>query len=451
MFKRGVVECQKPDDATAGLALLWPIKGFGKVLLPTTCLPEKQDSYNLNVEIARAKLMEIVKKREEWSLFSKSEGQDGIYKEAQSLFIEAIQNLSDAALASKLADRALEKAIIFSEQMTNGYSQLLFNTRAKNHGFSRGCMGCKVNPKRINDARYVERLLDLFSFVTIPINWSKVEKEQGTYDFSSIDACVKVLGKRRLAICGGSLLCFSKECIPKWLLESKSGFEEIRDAAYDFVTTMVSRYSGVIRAWRVVSGLNVFNHFGFNFEQVLEMTRAAAMAVKAASDRSVKIIEIANPCSEYYSTTPNTIPALVYIDMVMQAAISFEAFGLQLQFGKNQSGMRIRDMMQISTVLDNFSGAVKPVYITELEVPSEVEGDSGGIWHKQWNEDCQKQWIEQFYKLAFSKPFINAVTYSNLTDSPDSVINHSGLLKENFESKKSFLMLKKMHLDIFGR
>jgi len=43
-FKKGFVECAKPNLETAGLALLWPVEGFGKVLLPTTCLPEREQT-----------------------------------------------------------------------------------------------------------------------------------------------------------------------------------------------------------------------------------------------------------------------------------------------------------------------------------------------------------------------------------------------------------------------
>ncbi|GAH92281.1 unnamed protein product, partial [marine sediment metagenome] len=74
--------------------------------------------------------------------------------------------------------------------------------------------------------------------------------------------------------------------------------------------TAAARYSGIIHAWRVISSLNALNHFGFSFEQILEMTRAANMAVKQGSNRAVKIIEISNPWGEYYATTPNTIPPL---------------------------------------------------------------------------------------------------------------------------------------------
>ena len=180
------------------------------------------------------------------------------------------------------------------------------------------------------------------------------------------------------------------------------------------------------------------------------------MAVKQASDRALKIIEVSNPWGEYYTTTPNSIPPLVYMDMVVQSGIHFDAFGLQVRFGKNQSGMHVRDMMQISAILDYFGPIAKPLYMTNVEVPSQngdglQEGNVAGIWHEQWNESRQGEWIEQFYKIALSKQFVNSVTYSNIVDTADSVITHSGLLTDQLESKESFRTLKKLHDSIFSR
>ena len=455
-FKNGIVECKKPNQETSGLALLWPVDGFGKVLLPTTCLPERRRPYNLNVEIARAKLMQIINKQEDWLFFGRVEDSGGISKEAQNLFVQAIQNISDAPLASKLADESLKRAIIFSEKLATKQAKSLFVTRGKNHGFGRGCLGCKINPRQINNYKYVENLLELFSFVAIPINWAQIESHKGSYDFSTIDDCIDVLGKKKVAIGAGPLLCFSKEYLPRWLLGGATGFEKIREAAYQLVLETVSRYSDNIHTWRVVSGLNAFNHFGFGFEQVLEMTRAANMAAKQGSDRALKIIEISNPWGEYYATRADTIPPLVYVDMVVQSGINFDAFGLQMQFGKNQDGMHIRDMMQISAVLDYFRSIAKPLHITEAEVPSQNSSDlhepeAAGVWHEEWNELRQSQWIEQFYEIALSKPFVDAVTYSNLTDTEDSAIANSGLLTNQLRAKKSFQTLKKLHELIFNR
>ena len=455
-FKNGIIECEKPNLGTAGLALLWPIDGFGRVLLPTTCLPERTAPYILNVEIARARLMQIVNKCEDWSFFDSVEGLEGICKEAQDLFIQAVQKIAEAPPASKLADESLRKAVVFSEKLAVKQAEALFDARGENHGFGRGCIGCRVDPMQIYNSKYVEKLLEFFGFVTIPINWAQIESTKGSYDFSMVDACIKVLGKKKLAISAGPLLCFSEESLPRWLFRSGDGFERIRETAYQFVSKVVARYASDIHTWSVINGLNVFNEFGFNFEQVVEMTRAVNMAVKAASDRAFKIIEISNPWGEYYATKTDTIPPLVYMDMVVQSGINFDAFGLAIRFGKNQSGMHIRDMMQISAVLDYFGPIAKPLYITDVEVPSQDGGglqraEVAGVWHKEWDQARQGQWIEQFCKIALSKQFVDTVTYSNLSDAEDSPIAHSGLLTGRLEPKKSFHTLKKLHDAIFNR
>jgi hypothetical protein len=141
-FNNGTISCAKPNMETAGLALLWPVEGFGKVLLPTTCLPDRSRPYILNLELARAKLKQVVNKREDWSFFGGIEGLEDIAKEAQDLFIKAIQNISDTSLASKLADESLKKAMVLSESMALKQAESLFEARGKNRGFGRGCLGC---------------------------------------------------------------------------------------------------------------------------------------------------------------------------------------------------------------------------------------------------------------------------------------------------------------------
>lgn len=226
IFRNGLIECKKPNLETAGLALMWGVNGFGRVLLPTTCLPERERPYNLNVEMARARLMQIINKREDWSFFDGLEGLKDISEEAQHLFIRAVQNISDAPLASRLADESLRKAIVFSEELAIKQAESLFNARSRNHGFGRGCLGCKIDPQQIGNQRYIERLAELFGSVIIPISWAQIESHKGNYDFSAVDACLDVLGKKKLAIGAGPLLCFSKNYLPKWLLRSSSGFRK---------------------------------------------------------------------------------------------------------------------------------------------------------------------------------------------------------------------------------
>ena len=137
-FKNGVIECKKSNLETAGLALMWPIEDFGNILLPTTCLPESDSPYILNLEIARAKLMQIINKREDWALFNNCDDIKELSCQAQDLFIKAVQNISEPAVAASYADDSLKKAIVFSEKLAAKQSELLFNARCRGHSFGRG-------------------------------------------------------------------------------------------------------------------------------------------------------------------------------------------------------------------------------------------------------------------------------------------------------------------------
>jgi GH35 family endo-1,4-beta-xylanase len=451
--KKGLIECSKPNLGTAGMALLWPVDGFGKVLLPTTCLPERVRPYNLNVEIVRAKLMQIVNKQEEWSLFSEAREPEGLMKEAQGLFIAALQNISDAPLASKLADESLKRALSLGEKLAVGHARTLFEARNMNHGFGRGCLGCRLDLERVAEGGYLEKILEIFGLLTVPVNWGRIETEKGRYDFGELDGCLNLLARKKVVLCAGPLLCFSPKFLPQWLLQEGVDFEQIREAAYKFVLAVVARYSPNVRIWRAVSGLNASNHFGFSFEQVLEMTRAASMAVKAASERAIKIVEIVNPWGEYYADRSATIPPLVYADMIIQSGVPFDGFALQVQIGRNESGMHVRDMMQMSAVLDYFAPLARPLYVTDVQVPSRDGKDANlsGLWHQRWDQNRQGKWLEQFYQIALSKPFVESVSYANVIDSPDNIVADSGLMTDKLEPKKSFGILKKLHGNLFSR
>jgi GH35 family endo-1,4-beta-xylanase len=452
-FENGVLACQKKSRDSAGLSLLWPIEGNGQLLLNTTRLPEREEPYNLNLELARARLMQITLKREDWALFDQSDELDAMAQEVQNLFIEALQNISSPGEASVFADQALKKGVEFSEKLAAKHAEQFLAARFRNKGLGRHTLGCEINPALIGDEKYRKWLLEMFGFITIPVNWAQIETEKGEYDFELLDKCVQSLAGRRLALCAGPLLNFSPDHIPQWLLDKKPDYEKIREYAYEFISQIVSRYKKFIHVWRTISGMNAMNCFGFNFEQVIEMTRTACLAAKSADAKSRKIVEIVYPWGEYYAHDKTTVPPLVYVDMVIQSGISFDAFGLQFHFGKDEPGKHIRDMMQISSRLDCFAAAPKPVHVTGVSIP-DAHGEDGraqqkaGSWRKEWDQDLQATWLEEFYKLSLARPYVNTVTYSCLADHCDSPMQSCGLLTEKLSPKKAFLVVAKFQRSI---
>jgi len=180
------------------------------------------------------------------------------------------------------------------------------------------------------------------------------------------------------------------------------------------------------------------------------------MAVKAAAERAMRIIDVSNPWGEYYGERPDTLPPVVYMDMVIQSGINFDAFGLQMRFGRDESGLHVRDMLQISSLLDSFAPISRPIYITAVEVPGKsnsgtCSAEVAGFWHKPWDKNTQAEWLDQFYRISLSRPFIDGVIYAGLTDDKDSAIADSGLMTQGLEPKESYLTLKRFHDRIFGR
>lgn len=448
-FKDGIIKCKKRTAESAGLVLLWPVDGFGRVLLSMTRLPDRKRPYILNLELARARLMQITLKREDWTLFEEANSFADLAHKAQGLFIGALQSITEPAKASMLADESLKKAMVFSEKLAAKHAEQYLGVKLANKSLSRHYLGCQIAPELSQNEKYRKRFLEMFGFATIPVSWAKIQPQKSQFDFSSIDRCMEMLSGQRLAIAAGPLLCFGESYLPDWLMKGNFEFEKIREVAYEFVSSIVSRYSKSIHAWRVISGINAYNHFKFNFEQVMEMTRTACLATRIADAQSRKIIEIMQPWGEYYVTNRESIPPLVYSDMVIQSGIRFDAFGLQLHFGRDQAGLQVRDMMQISSRLDTFAGLAKPVHITGVAVPGQRENDSrgvqaGGVWHKEWDQSVQSEWISQFYKIALGKPFVNSITYSNFADGNNMVIPSSGLLTKDIEPKKAFVVLAKL-------
>ncbi|MBM4103961.1 MAG: hypothetical protein FJ263_07905 [Planctomycetes bacterium] len=447
MFRNGVIECVRKSDDAAGLSLLWPVEDAGAFLLPTTRLPERDEPYILNVELARARLMQITVKREDWALFEEMDKFADLAHEAQELFIEALQHISDPPKASVLADAALKKAMLLSERLSLRYAEQYLSLRFRNRGLGKHTLGCCIEPSRLGNERYDKCVQDMFSFVTVPVNWGQIVPEKGRYDFAAFEKCIERLAGKRMAINCGPLLCFEPAKVPGWLLAQKAGFEEVREQAYEFIGKIVSRYGKYVHFWTVISGMNARNCFGFTYEQMIEMTRTACLAAKAADAKGRRIIEITHPWGEYYATEKATIPPLVYADVVIQSGISFDAFGLVLELGKNQPGMHIRDMMQISSKLDCFATVNKPLHIVTA-----VPGHDGteatdcmraGVWKKPWDPAVQAEWVEQFYKIALGRSYVSTVTYSHLVDDSEALIPTAGLIDEKMDPKKAFLTIGK--------
>jgi endo-1,4-beta-xylanase len=103
--------------------------------------------------------------------------------------------------------------------------------------------------------------------------------------------------------------------------------------------------------------------------------------------------------------------------------------------------------------LETFKTFGKRVHVTELGFSSSSDnadkdlwwgGGTGGakmVWHgERFSEEMQTEWTESVYKIAYSKPYIDAITWWELTD-PGFPPN-GGLLRADCTPKLAYQRLQ---------
>ena len=289
---------------------------------------------------------------------------------------------------------------------------------------------------------------------------TKIEPTEQTYNWKPLDEWVELLTKHHIQMKGSALLSFNERHVPDWLYIWEHDFDTIRDLAFEYVRRVIDRYGQYIQTWDVISGIHANNCFTFNFEQLMELTRMTAGLTKKMAPNGVAIIDLVAPWGEYYARNQRTIPPLLYADMAVQSGVGFDAFGLQFFFGPSVDGMYVRDMFQISSLIDQFAKLGKPLHITAVQVPSDShvpksKGDAndevlleGGYWHEPWSEAVQSAWLRQFVEIALSKPFVETVSWSDLADHSKQRVPHGGLLRSDLKPKAAYHEMVKLRREI---
>lgn len=441
------IHCRARTSDPCALSLLWPVPGFGTVQLETTRLPERREPYILNVELARHRLMRISIKREEWGLFDYRGMEDlsAQIEQARERFVTALEHSDSPAKAAQLADESLQVSSDVADRMCQFHASIFLGRRQQGNGFRGDLFGAAVSPSLSPD-RLSPAVSKLLNFVRIPLVWREIQPKENAERFDSVDAWVKACRAARLSIKGGPLLQFGVRAVPDWMYVWENDFETILDYARQHIQRCVRRYADRVSAWIVASGLHADCVFSFNFEQIMEITRTAAVTARELAPRAQVVLDITQPWGEYFARNPRSIPPLLYADMVIQSGIPVDAFGVQFLFGIDSEGYHLRDMLQISALIDRLAGFGKPLHITAVAVPSNPPDSdpfsAGGQWRQAWSEEAQAAWLVAFCEVALSKPYVESVCLHSLVDDQTETIPSSGIFRADGSPKPAFESLR---------
>ena len=139
----------------------------------------------------------------------------------------------------------------------------------------------------------------------------------------------------------------------------------------------------------------------------------------------------------------------MYTEAMIQRLINFDAISIRLLMGQVTNGQYVRDLMQLSNVIDDFSGFQKSINIT-FGVPSEASAidasgkpiePPAGTWRRPWSPVVQSRWVEAVAKIALSKPSVETITWNAIIDHTGMDLPLSGLTTAEMQPKPAFRRL----------
>lgn len=461
----GQIVCDKKESGSAGLAIQQGVGDCGELTLQTCLLPDRDEPYSLLLELARHRLMTLYNKFEDWGMFDVI-AETPVQRRAdlaRKLFIEALCAQHDEpAKSAKLARDALIAAIDGSEELALAHADLLLNRRKTAGSLPKHLFGCGL-PLSQNSDRLRGALSSNFDFLTLPAPWKMLTPEEAGYQWEQMDNWVQWATQSGVPVTVGPLVSFEPDHLPEWMFIWEHDYETVRDMVYEHVERVVTRYKDHIGMWNLMSGLHVNTHFSFSFDQVMDLTRMAAVLVKKIQPHAKVLIEVRQPFGEYFSANQRSIPPLMYADLLVQSAVPFDGFVLKLLMGQAVPGQYVRDLMQLSNLLDYFAPFGKPINVVTgvpsdlvtqemiaLETNQEAIDSNCGTWRKPWSTVVQSHWLEAMYKIVISKPYVESITWNDLVDHQEMELPLSGLIGEDMAPKNTFRRLVNFRRNLLG-
>ena len=415
-IENGIITAKANDHSNFALCLMYDAGSAGRLMLQTSILPQRDEPYRLPLELARHRIKSFLDLSENWSLFHLSDENPAVqrWEESRLIFTEALVCL-DEEKANELARRALEFAVDASERLTMVHAQVLLHRRYATKAASSSTLGMNISSTRFDEPlrNLVNKNADL---VTIPMPWSEIEPEEGTFKWGAIDRWVKWARNHKKHIVAGPILDFTrKEEIPTWVKEVEHDYSLFRDKCYDHVERVIQRYGVAVSFWNVVSGINLNRHVHLSLANMVDLIRTARLLVKQGRKDARVMVELCEPFSEFVATSPDSCNAGVFLARLAQEGVSLDALGVQLLVG-GFKGRATRDLMLMSAKLDEFLHVDFPLIITSLGAPSKTIHEHNGWWKSPWDEKQQEEWASQMLAIALSKPFVDSVIWTDLYD-----------------------------------
>jgi len=306
--------------------------------------------------------------------------------------------------------------------------------------------GCNIFPlvggydNKLYDP-YRKHFAGLLNFATLPFYWGSYERWEGKTWQTAVMRVAKWCGQNGIRT-KGHPLAWTIE--PRWLRSKDAAVAD--RLLTERIVREVKAFKGVTDTWDVIN------------EVVVGPTQAkqrSATAILRRYERDSRVKVVRDVFAVARRTNPDATLILNDFDTsprfekliadVLKAGVSVDVIGLQSHMhGRYWGAKRTWDVCQ------RFAKFGKPLHFTELTIISGPRrGYQGDRRAKDWNttpegEKLQAVQVREFYRILFSHPAVEAITWWDFTDLKAWQGAPAGLIRKDMSPKPAYDELMKL-------
>jgi hypothetical protein len=435
----------------------WTVEGAGQLMTATPTVIERDQPYQLQVELARGKVNQVRGQAAEWLMGGlQIPGElTTLIREATRAFARTVSYLPTLE-AGPHAQETLRLAFQSADQLVQAYVSQVFQVRHTRQPRIDTALGCRLGPTLPGDA-LAAPLLEACNSLCIPFSWNEVEPAEADYQWEAYDQVLHWAQSQNLPIVGGPLVDFSTGRLPDWLWLWDGDISSLAGMMCNHVETVVSRYRGRVRTWQVCAGSNLAGILSLGEDELLWLTVRLVEAARQVDPQLELLVGIAQPWGEYMTQGDRNHSPFVFADTLIRSGLSLHALDLELVMGALPRGSYCRDALEVSRLIDLYALLGVPLQMT-MGYPAadgadpKADGEapvSGGHWREGFMAEVQADWVSSFVGLALCKPAVRSVQWAHLTDAVPHQFPHCGLADAEDQPRpvlKRLRELRRKHL-----
>jgi len=304
--------------------------------------------------------------------------------------------------------------------------------------------GAKTDEERAFFKNRVDKLVDVFNFVTLPFYWGMFEGKEGITLKDNYIQAASFLKEKDIVV-KGHPLCWHTVCCD-WLL--KYDDETIMQKQLARIRREVGDFKGLVDSWDAINETVIMPEFDKYDNAVTRICKKYGRIplIKAVFDEAIGCQSGAKFILNDFNTTSKYEKV---IEECLEAGVKIDIIGIQSHQHQGYWGKE-----KLLDVIERFSRFNIPIHFTENTmvsgnlIPDYIE-DLNDWQVDEWpstkeGEARQADEMEEMYRILFAAPSVQAITWWDLCDgawlgAPSGVLRKDGSVKPVYDRLKNMV------------